>query len=329
MICGFSVTLRISLMNDRGVFPMRDANGYVIGVTESCPFFGRMYVPYNAIVYYLEEMVERSIGPHCPVREHPGDLKPEVPAAHLPGYAGVRAFSYCHPMVSTGEKTLFAIGSMQTSIRDCVQNSRSVRRFHEYTRISRETILELIDIARFCPSARNRQPLRYVVSCEPEETGKIRDCLLWALDLPGWGGPVAGERPAAYITVVTEKGCVPDPRYDAGIAAQTIMLAAAGKGLGGCIVGSIHRDLLSGVLSLPEQYEIHLVLALGYPAESILLEPLPPDGDTRYWRDEQGVHHVPKRSLEEILLSADGRYAIQKGKADETVRRYRDTLQRK
>lgn len=194
------------------------------------------------------------------------------------------------------------MGNMRTGIRDYVHRSRSIRRFFEEKQVSRETILELIDIARLCPSARNRQPLRYAISCEAEEANKIRDCLLWALDLPGWGGPAVGERPPAYITIVTGKECIPDPRYDVGIAAQTIMLAAAEKGLGGCIFGSIHRDLLAGVLSLPAKYEIQLVLAIGYPAESVILEPLPVGGDTRYWRDGQGVHHVPKRSLQDILL---------------------------
>jgi len=80
------------------------------------------------------------------------------------------------------------------------------------------------------------------------------------------------------------------------------MLAAAERGFGGCIVGSVQRDALSQVLSLPKQYEIQLVLAIGYPAESVVLEPLENDGDTRYWRDADDVHHVPKRSLREILI---------------------------
>jgi nitroreductase len=204
------------------------------------------------------------------------------------------------------KKGMGTIFSMQDCIREYVHKSRSIRRFVENKRIARETILELIDIARFCPSARNRQPLRYIVSCDTEETGKIRDCLLWALDLPEWGGPCEGERPPAYITVITEKECVPDPKYDVGIAAQTIMLAAAERGLGGCMLGSIQRDQLSQVLVLPEKYEIQLVLAIGYPAETVVVEPLAKDNDIRYWRDEQGIHHVPKRSLEEILFPAAG-----------------------
>ena len=112
----------------------------------------------------------------------------------------------------------------------------------------------------------------------------------------GWPSS-RGERPPAYIPIVTEKECVPDPKYDVGIAAQTIILAAAERGLGGCMLGSIHQDQPSMVLDLPDKYEIQLVIAVGHPAESIVLEPLTRDSDIRYWRDEQGMHHVPKRSL--------------------------------
>lgn len=191
---------------------------------------------------------------------------------------------------------------MRESIHNLVRKSRSIRRFRENRRIPDETLTELVDIARVCPSAGNRQPLRYIISSDPEETALIESSLLWAMDLPDWDGPVKGERPSAYITIVTERDCIPDPRFDVGIAVQTIMLAAAERGFGGCIVGSVQRDALSQVLSLPKQYEIQLVLAIGYPAESVLLEPLGNDGDTRYWRDADGVHHVPKRSLREILI---------------------------
>jgi nitroreductase len=191
-------------------------------------------------------------------------------------------------------------------IRECVQKSRSIRRFREEGKVSRETLLELVDIARFCPSARNRQPLRYIISCEPEKTEKICDCLLWARDLPAWNGPCNGERSPAYITIVTEIDGVQDPRFDAGIAAQTIMLAAAAKDLGGCIIGSIDKKRLAGIIALPKGYDIQLVLAIGYPAEQVVLESIPADGDTRYWQDEQGIHHVPKRALQDIVLEPSG-----------------------
>ncbi len=153
---------------------------------------------------------------------------------------------------------------MKHRIRDLVKKSRSYRRFHEPRRISRETLTGLVDIARFCPSSRNRQPLRYIISTDPEHTVKIRSCLLFALDLPGWGGPVEGERPVAYITILAEGEGTAFTKYDAGIAAQTLMLAAAEEGFGGCMFGSIKKEELRSVLSLSDRYEIHLVLAFGY-----------------------------------------------------------------
>ncbi len=191
---------------------------------------------------------------------------------------------------------------MKYSIHFLVEKSRSYRRFDENRRIPRETIIGLVNIARLCPSARNQQPLRYIVSTDPMQTAKIRSCLLFALGLPDWGGPVAGERPVAYITIVTEDVCTSYTPYDIGIAAQTMMLAAAEQGFGGCMFGSIKKEELKAVLSLPVHYEIQLVLAFGYPAETVVLETVGNDGETNYWRDEDGVHHVPKRALEDILI---------------------------
>jgi hypothetical protein len=45
-----------------------------------------------------------------------------------------------------------------------------------------------------------------------------------------------------------------------------------------------------------------LVLALGKPKETVVLETVGPEGDVKYWRDEQSVHHVPKRRLEDIIV---------------------------
>ncbi len=73
-------------------------------------------------------------------------------------------------------------------------------------------------------------------------------------------------------------------------------------GLGVCLISSIKRDALRKILSIPEQYEILLVIALGKPAEEVMLEAIGEDGDVKYWRDEKDRHHVPKRGLEELIL---------------------------
>ena len=191
---------------------------------------------------------------------------------------------------------------MDDCIRSLTLRSRSTRRFIEDRRLSEDVLRELIDIARLCPSARNRQPLKYIISVEPEETVRFRSCLLWALDLPDWDGPVEGERPPAYITLIAEEECIPNPAIDVGIASQTILLAAAERGIAGCMLGSIRRSELSDLLSVPKCYEIHLVIALGYPAEEIRIESVGPKGDTRYWRSDDDIHHVPKRPLEECIV---------------------------
>jgi nitroreductase len=89
---------------------------------------------------------------------------------------------------------------------------------------------------------------------------------------------------------------------DHGIAAQSILLGAVEKGLGGCMIGAIDRDKLRAALKLPEQYEILLVLALGKPTEHVVIDSVGKDGSIKYWRDAQGVHHVPKRALDDIIL---------------------------
>jgi len=129
--------------------------------------------------------------------------------------------------------------------------------------------------------------------------------LRWAAALKGWGGPAPEERPTAYIIVLCDKQVAPDAGCDHGIACQSMLLAAAERGLGGCMLGAIDRDAIAKTFAIPERFEILLVVALGVPAETCVLEDARPGGDVTYYRDAQGVHHVPKRPLDEIIRIAD------------------------
>ena len=187
-------------------------------------------------------------------------------------------------------------------LRDLVLKNRSYRRFYQDVAIAPEVLRELVDLARQSPSARNAQPLKYVLSCEPEKNAAIFKTLAWAGYLKGWGGPVEGERPSAYIVVLGDTDINPTFGCDHGIAAQTILLGATERGLGGCIIGSVQRPALKDALGIPAKYEILMVLALGKPKETVVLEAVGPDGDIKYWRDEAQVHHVPKRALDDIII---------------------------
>lgn len=188
------------------------------------------------------------------------------------------------------------------SFKDLVVRSRSYRRFHEEMPVTAETLRELVDLARLGPSAANLQPLRYLCVSGPEMRAKVFPLVAWAGYLKDWDGPAPGERPAAYIIVLGDKAVITSFGVDPGIAAQTICLGAAMKGLGGCMMGAIQRKELRALFDISTQYEILLVIALGYPNEQVVLEPLGPDGDIKYWRDAEGVHHVPKRPLDAVLL---------------------------
>ncbi|NQT29159.1 MAG: nitroreductase family protein [Candidatus Saganbacteria bacterium] len=187
-------------------------------------------------------------------------------------------------------------------LEDLVKKSRSYRRFCEEEAISADTLKELVELARLSPSASNLQPLKYILSSDPEKNAKIFPCLAWAGYLEGWGGPAEGERPAAYIIIVGDKEIKKNFGCDYGIVAQSMLLGATEKGLGGCMLGLIDRDKLRKALNVPARFRILLVVALGKPSEEVVIDKLGPDGNIKYWRDDKSVHHVPKRSLKDIIV---------------------------
>jgi len=187
-------------------------------------------------------------------------------------------------------------------IRDLIIKNRSTRRFYQEVAIERQTLIELVDLARHSSSAANLQPLKYILSCDSRKNSLIFPHLLWAGYLKDWPGPCEGQRPSAYIIILGDTQITKSFDCDHGIAAQSILLGATEKGLGGCIIGSIQRDKLRKALDIPSRYEILLVLALGKPRETIVIETVGSGGDIKYWRDSESVHHVPKRPLDEIII---------------------------
>lgn len=187
-------------------------------------------------------------------------------------------------------------------LRNLVLLNRSYRRFVESEAIAEETLKELIELARCAPSAGNLQPLKYFISNVADTNELIFPALAWAGYLKEWGGPAEGERPSAYIIILGDTNVSKGFSCDHGIAAQTMMLGATEKGYGGCMIGAIDREMLSSNLNIPERYEILLVLALGKPAETVVLEDVGDDGCIKYYRDANDVHHVPKRKTDELVV---------------------------
>ncbi len=183
-----------------------------------------------------------------------------------------------------------------------VKKNRSYRRFEQDVEVPPETLRELVNLARLSASLANFQPLKYRLVTSQSEREDVFPCLGWAGYLEDWEGPEEGERPSAYIVFLGDTELASSFQYDAGIAAQSMLLGAASRGLGGCIIASVKRETLRESLRIPDRYKIIFVLALGKPSEDVVIEPLPSDGDIKYWRDEKDVHHVPKRALDDIII---------------------------
>jgi nitroreductase len=191
-------------------------------------------------------------------------------------------------------------------IEDLITKTRSYRRFDEEVPVDLDTLRWLVKLARFSASGANRQPLKFILSCDPETNAAIFPHTRWAGYLTGWGGPAEGERPTAYIVIMGDNQIREAGGVDHGIAAQSMVLGATERGLGGCMIGSIDKPKLRAALEIPERYDILLIVALGKPAETVVLEDVGPDDSIKYYRDENDVHHVPKRTLDELILKQYG-----------------------
>jgi len=175
---------------------------------------------------------------------------------------------------------------------------RTIRKFLQKP-VPEEILIKCVDAARLAPSGANLQPLKYIIINDEEKLKEVFPTTKWAGYLPDYG-PTEDEMPRAYIAILHDKSISPNPGHDVGIAAMSIVAVAHDEGLGTCILGAIDRSKLREILNLPSHINIPLLIALGYPAEKPVLDEVK-DEDIKYWLDQDGVLHVPKRSLKEVL----------------------------
>ena len=187
------------------------------------------------------------------------------------------------------------------NFKDLILKTRSYRRFDESSNVDTKTLESLINLARLSASGANRQPLKYAIFNSTAGCDRLFPYLSWAGYLSDWPGPDKGERPSAYIMILGDKSVTEIFGVDFGIAAQSIMLGATESGLGGCMIQSIKREELRNDFEIPDKYEILLVLAIGKTIENVVIDEIK-DNDVKYWRDDNKTHHVPKRSLKDIII---------------------------
>ena len=190
---------------------------------------------------------------------------------------------------------------MSQLIKDLILKNRSYRRFFQNHKIEIETLISFIDLARLSPSAKNQQPLKYILVNSEIENKKVYETLSWAGFLKDWAGPIEGEKPSAYIIMLLDTEITDNNYCDHGIATQSILLGAVEQELGGCIIAAIDKKKLATSFKIPEKYKIIQAIALGKPKENSILTEIK-NNNYKYYRDSEQNHYVPKRSIDEIIL---------------------------
>jgi nitroreductase len=188
--------------------------------------------------------------------------------------------------------------------KELVKSNRSCRRFDNTFALDTQTLTELVELSRYTASGANNQPLKYIISSSREQNDQIFSCLTWAAYLKEWKGPEPGEQPTGYIVILGDTTIAKNFWCDHGIAAQTMLLGARARGLAGCMFAAINIKKLKELLGIGDHLEVKLVIALGKPVEEACIDDVGDDGDIRYFRDENQIHHVPKRKLEDLILKA-------------------------
>lgn len=183
-------------------------------------------------------------------------------------------------------------------IYEKITKRRTIRKYSEEP-VPKGVLIKCVDAARLSPSGMNRQPLKYIIVNEDKLLTQVFSTTSWAGYLPDYG-PTEEEMPRAYIIILLDKEIRKSFGHDAGIASMSISMVAYEEGLGSCILGAIDRSKLKEILNVPDSLEIVLAVALGYPAEKPVVEKVK-NGDIKYWLDKNGVLHVPKRELKDIM----------------------------
>jgi len=192
------------------------------------------------------------------------------------------------------------------NVYEAATSRRSIRKFKDVP-LPYEALRKCVNAGRLAPSGLNRQPCEFLVVDDEQLLPEVFDSISsWAGQPKPKGTPLTGSEPKAYIVILTRgsqtgaggnNGAI--AYYDAAMAAENIMLVALEEGIGSCPLRAFRENELRQLLKVPDTCDIALVVAMGYPDERPVVETT--SDTTQRWVDDQGVRHIPKRKLEDIL----------------------------
>lgn len=185
-------------------------------------------------------------------------------------------------------------------LKNLIQESRTTRRFEKNSNVNFEDLREILDLARITSSAKNMQPIKYILVTKKEDVLKLSQTAAWAAHLKDWDQSEE-ERPSAFIIMLNDRMIDGFPMFDAGASFTAISLAAKSKGLATCPMASIDKELCKELFVIPDNFDVMIGIAVGVGAENVKLTDAQ-NGDTNYYREEDKTHCVPKRTLEQIII---------------------------
>lgn len=198
-----------------------------------------------------------------------------------------------------GKKKLRTPSGFSNGVYKAILKRRTIRRYSQ-KRIPYRTLKKLVNAARLAPSAANLQPCEFIIVDDKNMAREVFSALRWAAYIAPAGNPPPGEQPAAYIVgLINRERRSKGGIEDASAAAENILLAATGEGIGTCWLESIDRKKIRSILTIPRNCAIQFIIAIGYPRERSIVEEV--KESIKYWKDKEGFLHVPKRKLQDIL----------------------------
>ena len=191
-------------------------------------------------------------------------------------------------------------------IKDLIKKNRSVRGYDNSRDVTIEELREMVDCARLSASSVNMQPLKYILVNTVDGKARVLKQVSFAAKLSTLKLPHRGSEPMAYIVICQDEQISKSETgflWDVGIAAQSITLAATELGLGACMLGYFSPDKLRQALDLSENLKPLLVISFGKSVEDIRIVEIEEGESTDYYRDEAGIHYVPKRKLDDVIIT--------------------------
>lgn len=186
------------------------------------------------------------------------------------------------------------------NVYETIISRRTIRKFKQ-EEIDPEMLRKLVNAGRLAPSAANLQPLEYLIIDDKNLKERIFPSLSWAGYIRPEGDPAESERPVAYIIIIADRKISPNPEIDIGASAENISLAAGEGNIGCCWIGAFKKKKVNKIIDLADSHSVELILALGYSMEKPVSEDIKKSSSIKYYKDDSGTMHIPKRRLEDIL----------------------------